>query len=147
MITPGRAACSTTFTSSRVRSISILGMPANLYFSVTYLRILWSSINRLAYSFLEAYQRLFQPIMMPVRKLTGLIFWPIRLFHRDGYVSTSAGDDVGHATGSRSHSLKHRATIDAGVLHYEATDVRRPQIFRVAERAFDQLLEHPRPTL
>ena len=26
------------------------------------------------YSFLEAYQRLFQPIMMPVRKLTGLIF-------------------------------------------------------------------------
>ena len=74
MITPGRAACRMTFTSSRVRSISILGMPANLYFSVTNLRILWSSISRSENSCFEAYQRLFQPIMMPVRKPIGLTF-------------------------------------------------------------------------
>ena len=37
MITPGRAACRMTFTSSRVRSISTFGMPANLYFSVNVL--------------------------------------------------------------------------------------------------------------
>ena len=74
MIMPGRAACRITLTSSRVRSISILGMPANLYFSVDELANLVVFDQQVENSCLEAYQRLFQPIMMPVRKPTGLIF-------------------------------------------------------------------------
>ena len=40
MMMPGRAVNRITFTSSRVRSISIFGMPANLYLSLTNLRSL-----------------------------------------------------------------------------------------------------------
>ena len=77
---PGRAENSITLTSSRVRSISILeidgyiALPNLSLRSLMKSRIFWSSISRSANSCFEAYQRLFQPIMMPVRKPMGLTF-------------------------------------------------------------------------
>ena len=74
MITPGRAVCSTIRTSSRVRSISTLGMAANLYFFLMNARTLKSSSSSSRNSCLEAYQRLFQPSIMPVRNAIGFTF-------------------------------------------------------------------------
>ncbi len=74
MMMPGRAVCKITFTSSRVRSISILGMPAKRYLPLMKSRSFLSSISKLENSCFEAYQRLFQPIMMPVRKPVGFTF-------------------------------------------------------------------------
>jgi hypothetical protein len=74
MIRPGREQYMTTLTSSRVRSISIFGMPAERYLFLMNLRILTSSISSEENSCFEAYQRLFQPTMMPVRNPVGLTF-------------------------------------------------------------------------
>jgi hypothetical protein len=64
------------------------------------------------------------------------------LLHRNSNVCTATGDNVCHAAGSGPHALEHWAAIHPGVLHDQATDVRSPQIFGVAERALDKLLEH-----
>jgi hypothetical protein len=67
MITPGRAVESNTVTASRVRSISILGIPENPYFFLMNARILKSSTSKSANSCLDAYQRLRQSSMIPTR--------------------------------------------------------------------------------
>ncbi len=74
MITPGRAVDSSTVTASRVRSISILGIPAKPYLFLMNLRISKSSTSRSLNSCWEAYQRLRQSSITPTRNPVGRTF-------------------------------------------------------------------------
>jgi hypothetical protein len=70
-----------------------------------------------------------------------------KLLHRYANMCTSAGHDVSHAAGPWAHAFEHRAAVDTGVGDHESADVWGPLIFRVAQGALDQLLQHPRAAL
>src|SRR6476659_4598803 len=67
--------------------------------------------------------------------------------HGNADVCAAAVDYMRHAAGTWPHTFEHWAAVDSGVFHDETANIRRSQVFRVAERALDQLFEHPRSAL
>src|SRR5690349_14912396 len=100
------------------------------------LRILKSSTSKSLNSCLEAYQRLRQSSMIPMRNPVGFTFWPmgqrplglvpvlaigcpglegLQVGQADLDVRAAAADHVGHAAGPRHQPLEHRAAVAPGV--------------------------------
>src|ERR1700749_1172065 len=101
------------------------GTEACLSFSISRLRITWSSRRSLGNSFLLANQRDCQLRRTARRKPIGLVFWPMveSVLHAVGDDDAEVGHllAAGHrgALGAGLEALEHRAVLDQGPLHDE----------------------------
>src|SRR5471030_1477495 len=102
------------------------GTLACLSFSMSVLRMIWSSSNRRGKSFLLANQRDCQLRRTARRKPIGLVFWPmmkslvgVAVRENDADVRHFLRAGLGAALGAGLETLEHGAVFDDGAFHGE----------------------------
>src|SRR5476649_2642890 len=126
------------------------GTEACFSFSMSLVRMTWSSSSSLGKSFLVANQRDCQLRRTARRKPIGLVFWPmVKLV---GVAVREDDADVGHflaaghrgAAGAGLEALEHGAVLDDGALHGEAVGREVVVVLGVRDGALQRLGDEAR---
>src|SRR5262245_33792600 len=128
------------------------GTEACFSFSMSFSRMIWSSVRSFEKSFLPAYQRDCQLRRTARRKPTGLVFWPMEVRLGVGLAVGEDDADVGHllAAGHRGtagaglEALQHRAVLDDRALHAQRVGREVVVVLGVRDRALQRLRDQAR---